>query len=130
MLYSSLRKNGILSLFLLMILSMSLFGEKHKRPTSITYTRSGGRLGDNLIAYMHAKWLAYVHDLPFLYVPFEYSDQLPLHEVEERYYKGIESEFDAVIQVKNENTIDLSDTRSILYRVDYFTESRWEGKVL
>jgi hypothetical protein len=37
-----------------------------------------GRFGDNLLAYSHAKWLAYKYDLHVLYTPFLYSDKLML----------------------------------------------------
>ena len=37
-----------------------------------------GRLGDQLMAYSHAEWLSYKYDMPVLYSPFEYADQLNL----------------------------------------------------
>jgi hypothetical protein len=40
----------------------------------------GGRLGDMLLMYTKAKWVAYYYNLPFLYKPFDYSDQLALHD--------------------------------------------------
>ena len=46
----------------------------------IGYEFSGGRFGDNLISFFHAKWIAYKYQLPFLYSPFQFSDQLALHE--------------------------------------------------
>lgn len=44
----------------------------------ITYSFSGGRLGDNLFAYCEARWLSYIHNLDFYYRPFPYSDKLAL----------------------------------------------------
>ncbi len=52
---------------------------------AVTYEFSGGRFGDNLIAYLHAKWFAYQHDVPLLYKPFDYSSDLVLDEKEIRY---------------------------------------------
>jgi hypothetical protein len=47
--------------------------------TYLDKTEWGGRLGDQLIMYIKAKWVAFHYDLPFLYKPFEYSDQLMMH---------------------------------------------------
>lgn len=43
----------------------------------------GGRLGDNILDYTHAKWISYKWGIPLLFQPFEYSDQFVFHEVEE-----------------------------------------------
>ena len=40
----------------------------------ITYALSGGRLGDNLIAYLHARWVAITYDLPFVFKEFPYAN--------------------------------------------------------
>jgi hypothetical protein len=45
---------------------------------AITYKLSGGRFGDDLIAYFRAKWIAYKYGLPFLYSPFPFSDQFAM----------------------------------------------------
>src|SRR5271156_1825171 len=47
---------------------------------AITYPATGCRFGDNLLAYLNARWLSYKYNLPFLYRQFPYSDQLALHE--------------------------------------------------
>src|SRR3989344_3123013 len=51
-----------------------------KGPSYVTYAFSGGRFGDNLVAYIHAKWISYKYDLPLLYQPFSYSDGLVLDQ--------------------------------------------------
>lgn len=51
----------------------------------VSYDFSGGRFGDNLLAYLHAKWFAFEHNLPFLYRPFKYSDKLKLHNADPLY---------------------------------------------
>src|SRR5271169_5509481 len=48
----------------------------------ILYEAPSGRFGDQLIAYMHAKWLSYRHDIPLLYKPFIFSHELLLDEKE------------------------------------------------
>ncbi|NDD58753.1 MAG: hypothetical protein EBZ47_05820 [Chlamydiae bacterium] len=50
----------------------------------LTY-HGGGRFGDRLIAYMHAKWLSYKYNIPMLYIPFAYSDDLILDDIELQY---------------------------------------------
>ena len=49
---------------------------------AISYELTGGRFGDNLVAYLHAKWLSYQYQLPLLCVPFQYSDKLCLSDYE------------------------------------------------
>lgn len=46
---------------------------------AITYALSDTRFGDNLLSFSHAAWFAYVLDMPLLYQPFPYSEQLALH---------------------------------------------------
>lgn len=48
-------------------------------PSCVTYKFSGGRFGDNLVAYAHALWVSHKVGLPLLYRPFDYSDQLMMH---------------------------------------------------
>lgn len=43
----------------------------------------GGRLGDNLLDYSHAKWISYKWKIPLYFKPFEYSDQFIFHDYEE-----------------------------------------------
>lgn len=51
----------------------------------ITYGFSGGRLGDNISAYIHARWIAYSKELDFYYRPFKHSDQLVMHDMHKAY---------------------------------------------
>lgn len=54
-----------------------LFPKKMKE-TAITYGLSGGRLGDNLCAYITGRWVAYKNNLPFFNQTFAFSDELAL----------------------------------------------------
>lgn len=54
--------------------------EASKKGSAIKYSFSGGRFGDNLIAYFHAKWIAYKYGIPFLYSPFPFSEQFKMHD--------------------------------------------------
>jgi hypothetical protein len=53
--------------------------------TYVTYDVGGGRFGDHLIEYLHAKWLSFHYQVPLLYKPFIYSSELVLSD-RERYY--------------------------------------------
>lgn len=57
----------------------------HSTQEFVTYTFSGGRFGDNLLAYLHAKWFSFEHQMPLLYQPFRYSTSLRLHDEELHY---------------------------------------------
>lgn len=56
------------------------------KPTEsmISYTYSGGRFGDCLLSYLHAKWLEHKYQLPLAYTPFEYSHELQMHRTEKQ----------------------------------------------
>jgi hypothetical protein len=48
-------------------------------PSLITYECPTGRLGDQIIAYVKAKWLSHKYKITFLYQPFPGSEKLKLH---------------------------------------------------
>jgi hypothetical protein len=92
--------------------------------SAITYEFSGGRFGDNLLTYLHAKWLAHEYNMPFLYRPFKYSSDLVLDEKELCY--------DAE-QEKYRKKIDLGFAHpspmfspQCLFICPYFPEIEWE----
>lgn len=86
---------------------------------AISYTLSGGRFGDNLIAYFHAKWIAYKYDLPFLYAPFPFSDQFDLDKIEQPLNI---SHFANRLSISDEKQIVNHATDSTLFIVPYFPE--------
>lgn len=51
---------------------------------AVTTEKWTGQLGDQLWLYMRGKWIAHQLNLPFVYRPFKYSDQLALHTKEPR----------------------------------------------
>lgn len=85
----------------------------------VTYTFSGGRFGDNLLAYMHAKWISYTHGIPLLYKPFPYSDQLHMHQIEQP-YKG---QYPSTFTIKCIDDIPKGLSRASLLILPYFPES-------
>jgi hypothetical protein len=84
-------------------------GQVKKLPhAAITYLLDAGRFGDNIRIYMRAKWLSYNHKVPLLYQPFEYSNDLALHNIEQHYDEILTKNFEATINLKNEDEIQAS----------------------
>lgn len=110
--------------FIAHILILSLGSALAHIHQAVTYEQSPGRFGDNLLSYIHAKWISYKYNLPLLYKPFVYSDELILHDKEIKY--STEHHFDKTITLGKNQSVNLSDNSSILYIVPYFPESKWE----
>ncbi len=53
----------------------------------------GGRLGDNILDYTHAKWISYKWGIPLLFFSFQYSDQFVFYDVEEHLTPEKKSEY-------------------------------------
>jgi len=68
-------------LFFLFIFSLSSCFSK----VFVTYEFTGGRFGDDLISYLHAKWFEFKFGYKLLYKPFPFSEKLELHVLEEKY---------------------------------------------
>jgi hypothetical protein len=90
-------------------------------PSAVTYTFSGGRFGDNLLAYCHAKWIAYKYNIPLLYKQFEFSDQLVMHALEMHHSNELEQQFEHVITYSSDCIIDVAN--GALYSIPFFPES-------
>ena len=90
----------------------------------ITYELSGGRFGDSLMSYLHAKWISFVYDIPLAYRSFQYSDQLVLHSCEK--HLGLSQPTKRVTLTKYNLAIDKN--RDCLYVVPYFAEVLSEHK--
>jgi hypothetical protein len=111
-------------IFCLLFLFWTVLGQCSGE-SSITYTFSGGRFGDNLLAYLHAKWVSYRYDIPLLYKSFPYSDQLVLDDLEARFIN--KNKFRKVIELGGK----LKEPRrknksSVLYVLPYFPETLYE----
>lgn len=83
----------------------------------VTHAHSG-RLGDQITSYIHAKWVAYKYGLKLFYDPFEYSDQLALHDLEARYDKSLTKKLKLVTAFFDQPTT--FDEDGILYTIPYF----------
>ena len=90
---------------------------------AVSYSLSGGRLGDNLLAYLHARWFAYKFGLPIYYVPFDYSDQFRLSDVDECLTGSYC--FKNTYFVNSERKIPATSDAS-LFVIPYYAEYRFE----
>jgi hypothetical protein len=101
-------------------LVMILFGE-NTTEKAVTYTFSGGRFGDDLISYLHAKWFSYKYKIPLLYHPFPHSSNLILDD-KERHYDFPQGMLYRIMY----RTLLLDSRDSTLYIIPHFPDSKYE----
>lgn len=94
----------------------------------ITYTFSGGRFGDCLMCYLHAKWLSYEFDLPLVYQPFSLSDQLVLDDNEIKYDPSYFKNKRRGVILGKQDFSKFFDPAYEVFFVPYFPEAEWERK--
>lgn len=98
----------------------------------LEYGKSWGRFGDNLLSYMHTKYVSYITGTQVLYTPFIYSDQLKLSDMEivSKKIKGtktqitedyLKNNFEMVVNVKNNY-----GAANLILEIPYFPEDRYE----
>lgn len=97
--------------------------QPYRKGNAVTYSFSGGRFGDNLVAYFHAKWIAMKYQLPFLYKPFPLSDQLQMDVMDERWSAALKFRYKIV--VRHESEIRRTPA-STLYIIPFFPELKYE----
>jgi len=84
--------------------------------SAVTYEfEKGGRLGDHLMTYSKAKWIAYKYNLPFYYTPFEFSQHLAMHTKEPRLTPEIKKKFTRVIHFRKHATENIAQENATLY---------------
>lgn len=100
---------------------------------ALTYGFSGGRFGDNLIAFSHAAWLAYSMDIPLVYKPFPYSYRLKMdidpsikreaeyQQCEQKQLLTAQDYLDFLAAMQHDTT-----QKKVLYTLRYFPESSYE----
>jgi len=103
---------------LLFIFSFFLFTSLLAEP-KVTHGGAAGRLGDHLIAYLHAKWIAYHYGMPYVYKPFLYSDAFVLHLTEKPYNSK-----ENTVKVKDLTLLDHPENK--VYEILYSPESLGE----
>lgn len=89
---------------------------------AVTYSQSSGQLGDQLIYYCIAKYIAVKYNFPFFYKPFKHSDQLKLSSLEKPFnpqnFIGYTH-----LAIGNEREIRQKPTEKILYEI---TDKHWK----
>lgn len=120
MVHQLLEREHCMKSFKYLLVGVLLLQCNSSSANEITYIFSGGRFGDNLIAYLHAKWVAHKHGLKLLYKPFPYSDQLVLHEQEARFNEA--KNYSGITELTNKTLIDTDATNNWLYTVPYYPE--------
>lgn len=83
--------------------------------SAITWEPNGGRFGDNLLSYSRAKWISYKYNIPVLYLPFKYSDQLMIHEQETMYTQELAQQFSNTVYLPTKLKHRLLSQESTLY---------------
>lgn len=109
--------------YALVVLNVSFCASIIPLKSAVTYTLSGGRFGDNLLAYCHAKWISYRYGIPLLYKPFQYSDQLMMHVLEDSLSGFDIQQYSAVVDISQCASCVIEPDAGILYVVPYFPES-------
>jgi len=92
---------------------------------AVTYSFSGGRLGDNILSYVHALWVSYKYDIPLLYRPFRYSEQLALHDPQKDRDTLIEK-YTNTIQCGLTRNVKIERSAKVLYTVPFYSEFNQE----
>ena len=95
---------------------------------AVTTDNGGGRLGDQLIGYLHAKWISHKYGIPLLLNPFPYADQLMLYYTEKHLSPDDYQKYGKVFQPKKGSKINYNEKISALYIIPYFPEAKSEYK--
>ena len=92
----------------------------------VTYSFSGGRFGDNLVSYFHAKWVSHKYGIPFLYKPFPFSDQLFMHQCEKKIDDPSQQPAGPRVQASTDQEVECALSSQGLIEVPYFPECDFE----
>lgn len=114
------------AIFYLLSISFYCYSEVY-----LEYGKSWGRFGDNLLSYMHTKYVSYLTGIPVLYSPFIYSDQLKLSEEEVRLNISKASKIeinDKLIEDNFQGLADLKSSKGLVVEIPYFPEDLYEYK--
>lgn len=96
-----------------------------QQQNAVTYSFSGGRFGDNLMAYFHAKWIARTYGFAFLYKSFPGAEWLALSQMDTPFSQASYKK-----KVKVRNIRQMTAPHSTLFVVPYFSDSKFEYDML
>jgi len=91
---------------------------------AITWQSNGGRFGDNLLSYAKTKWLARTYNISLVCLPFDYSDELMLHEQEIILTPEVEKQFAIKKHVPIGVSFKPTKNKNILYI------NHWQAKTI
>lgn len=102
--------------------------EKEVNPRFVITQEKGGRLGDNLVAFLHAYWFAEKHQLPFVSQNFSYADQFALSDKIEINYGQLDKSIPNHIHFRDyvHFTRLLQSKKSLQLIVPFFSENLHE----
>lgn len=89
--------------------------------SAISYKLNGGRFGDNLLSFCRAKWLSYTYNIPLLYQPFSYSNQLVLHKAEMLRTQQRCGQFEHIVWLSAHKEYQIHPDAGILYIMKWGT---------
>ncbi len=115
-----------IALLIVLCATSVAFGETASDKAAVTYDLGGGRFGDKLIGYLHAKWISFRYQMPLLYQPFPYSDQLVMHRDERHFQKSDFERFERTVTFAYDSKEAFRNDQSALYMIPYFPEAPWE----
>lgn len=117
---------GFFLFFLVIGMTTNNYADPNEVPSTsaITYKFGGGRFGDQLLTYLHAKWAAYCYNLPFYYRPFKHADRLVLHSEDPILTKAIVRSFDKVVRLMQWSDLESHNLARILFSIPYFPECK------
>lgn len=108
-------------LILFFLLFSNAFALEPPESQAVTYQLSGGRLGNNLIAYLHGKWIAENYQLPLLYIPFQYAEAFAFHSNETHLYSQCKSKYPNKVVLKDLSMMNNLPPATVV-EVPYFRE--------
>lgn len=119
-----------LSIFVSFFIFTSLAAKADEVSNGITYTFSGGRFGDNVLAYIHAKYISHLYGMPLFYKPFTYSDLLAMDKLETPWYIDMRLDFNKVEVFEKNEDFKKFQERDAFYIVPYFPDFKDEYREL
>lgn len=100
--------------------------KKQKVKVGVIPCYSGGRFGDNLIAFSHSLYFAMKNHYKLLLVPFPYSDALMLDNYLAKYSPQMEYNFKEKVRFRGPSVFVNKKIESTLFLIPYFPESPYE----
>lgn len=115
-----------LNTFLIFTIVYCSFPLKVNASKAVTYETTSGRFGDNLLSYLHAKWISYKYDIPLIYKPFIYSNKLSMDGKYPYYSRKTLKQYKKILEFDHSSIELFKDSSSNLYIIPYFPESKYE----